>query len=169
MDALQLEHHRMNKDRFLAEHPQSPLRDEDRPDFEGLVYFAPNEDLAWTVSITEIDPEPITIATTTGEERTYTRVATVTVPIEGHDTILTLYSSGHPGFFLPFRDATSGSETYGAGRYLDLEANGDGTVTIDFNYAYAPFCAYNDAYSCALPPTENWLTVPIRAGERNAS
>ena len=71
---------------------------------------------------------------------------------------------GH-GYFLPFRDATSGKETYGAGRYLDVPRGENGQVVVDFNYAYSPYCAYGDAYSCALPPRENWLTVPIEAGE----
>jgi uncharacterized protein (DUF1684 family) len=78
---------------------------------------------------------------------------------------LTLYSTGHPGYFIPFRDQTSGDTTYGAGRYLDVEPNGDGTVTVDFNYAYNPSCVYSDGYSCPLPPIENWLKVPIEAGE----
>jgi uncharacterized protein (DUF1684 family) len=89
----------------------------------------------------------------------------VNLPIGEGTVRLTLLSTGHERLFLPFRDATSGSETYGAGRYLDLEAPGNGTVTIDFNLAYNPFCAYRSSYSCALAPTENWLTVPIEAGE----
>jgi uncharacterized protein (DUF1684 family) len=79
---------------------------------------------------------------------------------------LQLYDTGHPGLFLPFRDATSGRETYGGGRYLDIQPNDDGTVTLDFNLAYSPFCAYSDGYSCALPPTENWMSVRIEAGEK---
>jgi uncharacterized protein (DUF1684 family) len=71
--------------------------------------------------------------------------------------------------FLPMRDATSGQETYGAGRYLEPELIAQGTVDVDFNYLYNPFCAYNPGYSCPLPPTENWLKVPIRAGEKNYS
>jgi uncharacterized protein (DUF1684 family) len=67
--------------------------------------------------------------------------------------------------FLPFRDATSGNESYGAGRYLDVEPGRDGRVQSDFNLAYNPYCAYNDAFSCPLSPSENWLRVPIRAGE----
>ena len=79
---------------------------------------------------------------------------------------LALYATpGHEGYFLPFRDATSGRETYGAGRYLDLAPPHDGKVTVDFNLAYNPYCAYSDSFSCALPPVENWLQVPIRAGE----
>ncbi len=69
--------------------------------------------------------------------------------------------------FVPFKDATNGAETYGAGRYLDIPAADDGTYDLDFNLSYAPFCAYSPSYSCPLPPRENWLTVRIEAGERN--
>ena len=69
--------------------------------------------------------------------------------------------------FVPFRDATSGKETYGAGRYLEVESPGpDGRVRVDFNAAYNPYCAYNPDWSCPIPPGENWLSVPIRAGEK---
>ena len=87
--------------------------------------------------------------------------------VEAQEVSLVLYDTGHPGYFVPYRDATSGDETYGAGRYLDIDPNPDGTVTIDFNLAYNPLCAYSDAFSCPLPPVENWLAVPIRAGERD--
>jgi hypothetical protein len=82
---------------------------------------------------------------------------------------VTLYASDEThDLFLPFRDATSGRETYGAGRYLEVEPPGpDGGVEIDLNYAYNPYCAYNPEWSCPIPPGENWLTVPIRAGERS--
>ena len=90
----------------------------------------------------------------------------MTLEIAGRRQALSLFDTGHPGLFLPFRDTTSGRETYGGGRYLDLDPNEDGTVTIDFNLAYSPFCAYNDGYSCALPPAENWMQVPIEAGEK---
>ena len=77
------------------------------------------------------------------------------------------------GFFLSFRDATSGSETYGAGRYLldtaksaDLGTDRDGRLILDFNFSYQPSCSYDPRWSCPLPPRENWLSIPIRAGER---
>jgi len=73
---------------------------------------------------------------------------------------------GEKDLFIIFKDATSGKETYGAGRYLDLDRHGD-EIVIDFNYAYNPYCAYNPDWSCPLPPAENWLKVPIRAGEKN--
>lgn len=71
-----------------------------------------------------------------------------------------------PSLFIPFRDQTSGQETYGSGRYIDLAENTSGIYTLDFNRAYNPYCAYNDTYSCPLPPAENTLAVPIRAGEK---
>ena len=71
---------------------------------------------------------------------------------------------------MPFRDATSGKESYGAGRYLDLEAEtdrtADGLWILDFNEAYNPWCAYSKNYVCPFTPPENWLTVPVRAGEK---
>jgi uncharacterized protein (DUF1684 family) len=77
------------------------------------------------------------------------------------------------GLFLPFRDATNGHGTFGGGRYLLDTRKGadlgtvDGRLIVDFNFAYNPSCAYNDVWHCPLPPVENWLQVPIRAGERS--
>ncbi len=166
MDTVALLDHRHQKDEAFAHSPQSPIPPEDRPGFAGLDYFDPNPDLAFTLDVTPGDGAELTIATTDGRERTYRRAGAVRFAVDGQEAELTLYATGHPGYFVPFRDATSGKESYGAGRYLDLEPNADGTVTLDFNYAYNPFCAYDEAYSCPLPPGENWLRVPIRAGER---
>ena len=69
--------------------------------------------------------------------------------------------------FVPFRDATSGKETYGAARYLDIEEKPAEEHVLDFDLAYNPYCAYSDDYVCPFPPRENWLTIPIRAGEKN--
>ncbi len=158
---------RDEKDRFFKLAPQSPLPENDRHDFTGLSYFEPSGDFVFTVDLEPVEPTDVQISTTTGDERTYKRVATATITVRGEDATLALYSSGHEDLFLPFRDTTSGSETYGAGRYIDVTPTDDGTAVIDFNYAYAPFCAYNERYSCALPPPENWMSVAIRAGERN--
>jgi uncharacterized protein (DUF1684 family) len=159
--------HREEKDQFFKLAPQSPLPEHDRHGFSGLSYFEPDEDLVFNIDLKTVESTNIQISTTTGDARTYKRVATATITVDGEDATIALYSSGHEGLFLPFRDATSGSETYGAGRYVDVIPNEDGTALIDFNYAYAPFCAYSDRYSCALPPQENWMSVAIRAGERN--
>ena len=76
-----------------------------------------------------------------------------------------LFSDPH-GFFLPFADALAGKETYGASRYLEPEQLPNGRVLVDFNYAYNPYCVYNELFSCPLTPIENRLKVPIRAGEK---
>jgi uncharacterized protein (DUF1684 family) len=105
--------------------------------------------------------------TTKGREQVYNRYGVVHFQVDGQAAQVTLYASeGSHELFVPFRDATSGKETYGAGRYLDLHKRGD-EIVIDFNYAYNPYCAYNPDWSCPLPPAENWLKVPIRAGEKS--
>jgi uncharacterized protein (DUF1684 family) len=166
MDTTELSAYRANKDEYLRTDHHSPIPREYREGFGGLPYFDWDPDLVFTVPVGPGDGSPTTIATSDGTERVYHHAGVVRLPIGDREVSLTLYNTGHPGFFLPFRDTTSGDETYGSGRYLDIEPNEDGTVTIDFNLAYSPFCAYNDRYSCALPPVGNWLTVPIEAGEK---
>ena len=166
MNADALAEFRRTKDRFFASSPQSPIDRQERAEFQGLNYFDHRADLVFTVPVEPGDGSEVVVGTSDGAERSYHRAGNVTIPIAAADVRLALYSTGHPGFFLPFRDATSGKATYGAGRYLDLAPHPDGTVTIDFNLAYNPFCAYTDGYSCALPPPENWLTVAVEAGER---
>jgi uncharacterized protein (DUF1684 family) len=166
MDATQLAAYRASKDEYLRNDHHSPIPDQYRDRFERLPYFDHNPDLVFTITVEPGDGTQVTIATSDGAQRTYHHAGVVHLPIADEEVSLGLYDTGHPGFFLPFRDASSGKETYGAGRYLDLQPNEDGTVTIDFNLAYSPHCAYNDGYSCALPPASNWLTVPIEAGEK---
>ena len=86
--------------------------------------------------------------------------------MEGQAQALQVYKSEEQdALFLPFADQTTGSESYGAGRYLDPEEEADGTIPLDFNLAYNPYCAYNEQWSCPLPPRENRLAVRIEAGE----
>lgn len=158
---------RKHKDEFFRDSHHSPLPHELRHGFEGLNYFDPNPDLVYTLPIQEADGAELNVGTTDGAIRVYHRAAKVSFEVNGEEATLSLFDTGHPGWFLPFRDSTSGKQTYGAGRYLDLEPNEDGTVTIDFNYAYNPSCVYDEAYSCPLPPPENWLQVSIEAGEQN--
>lgn len=158
---------RSEKDVFFGDSHQSPLPHDRRHGFGGLDYYQANDDLVFTLPVQPGDGAELRIATTDGDERVYRRAGLVEFEVDNERVQLALYDTGQPGYFLPFRDATSGSETYGAGRYLDLEANEDGTVTIDFNYAYNPSCVYDEAYSCPLPPPENWLKVPLRAGEKD--
>jgi uncharacterized protein (DUF1684 family) len=112
--------------------------------------------------------EEFTIQTSTDDELTYYRIGTVEFEIGGEAATLAVYKSPHhDDLFLPFRDATSGQETYGAGRYLEPVELGGGKLLVDFNLAYNPYCAYSEHYSCPLPPLENWLKLPIRAGEQD--
>lgn len=167
----ELDEFRAAKDAFLRDHPQSPLTSEQRPAFGGLAYFdeAPALVVRGVLEEPE-DPAEFAIPTSTGQEQAYRRAGVLRCELAGQPAGLTLLArvGGHAhDLFLPFRDATSGRESYPAGRYLDVPAPGeDRQVTVDFNYAYNPYCAYNDQYSCPLPPPENWLQVPVRAGER---
>ena len=106
----------------------------------------------------------------------FSRIGWVNFAVEGAEQRLAVFwlNEYSGGIFIPFRDASSGKETYGGGRYLwdsakgaDLGSDGDALV-LDFNYAYHPSCVYDERWSCPLAPQENWLTVPIAAGERLA-
>jgi uncharacterized protein (DUF1684 family) len=159
-----LARHRRNKDRWLAAAPDSPVAGDDS--FDGLDYYDEDPSLRFHVRPEPADGADVTIETSDGRERTYTRDLIAQVEIDGREVAITLYGTPH-GLFLPFRDATSGSETYGGGRYLDVgEQRSDGTLQIDFNLAYNPFCAYDDRYSCPIPPADNHLDVAVRAGEK---
>ena len=104
--------------------------------------------------------------TSTGDVQSYIRYGRFQFEVEGEKTELTLYASDH-GYFLPFVDSQAGDVTYGAGRYLDPDPAHDGKFLIDFNLAYNPYCAYNEMWSCPIPPAENRLKVAIKAGEKN--
>ncbi len=158
---------RAEKDDFFAHDHRAPLTHEQQHGFKGLDYFDENPLLVIRAKIDRaVQPGEVRMATTKGEEQVYRRFGVVHFTVDDVAAQVTLYASAASHeLFLPFRDATSGKETYGAGRYLDLHAQGD-EVVIDFNYAYNPNCAYNPDWSCPLPPAENWLKVPIRAGEK---
>lgn len=158
---------RQMKDDFFARDPHSPLTSEQKDDFEGLRYFPENEALRLQVTVEEFpEQEQLQLQTSTGDVQQYTRFGRFEFNVEGEDAALTIYTNDH-GFFLPFVDALAGEVTYGAGRYLEPELLPNGEFLIDFNMAYNPFCAYNEAYSCPIPPAENRLKVPVRAGEMN--
>ena len=161
-----LEHVRRQKDQFFQTDQQSPLTPDQQQTFHGLRYFPGNPALRFTLKVEEFpEKSEIVMQTSTGETRQYVRYGTVSFPIDGQQATLTIYATEH-GFFLPFTDALAGEETYAAGRYLDPVVLEDGRLLIDFNLAYNPYCAYNDAWSCPITPLENRLKVPIRAGEK---
>lgn len=164
------------KDRLFADHPSTPIAVPDRPSFSGLAYWPYRPELALMARF-ERDPEaqaPHVPRSGDGAQIPFTRIGWVSFTVAGEPCRLSVlwineYSGG---IFIPFRDATSGSSTYGGGRYLwdsakgaDLGSDGDELV-LDFNFAYHPSCVYDARWSCPLAPPENRLTVPIEAGER---
>ncbi|UPV76316.1 DUF1684 domain-containing protein (plasmid) [Halorussus limi] len=164
---------RAEKDDYFAEHPQSPIPDDERDSFEGLDHFPIDEAFRFTLALREHDEkERVTVSTSTEGEREYLRWGEFRFEVDGEEATLQAYKTDREDarLWVPFRDATSGEETYGAGRYLDLEPadhrTDDGEWVVDFNEAYNPTCAYSDRYECPLPPTENWLEVAIEAGEK---
>lgn len=163
----QLDAFRAAKDRFFKEHPQSPLTDAQRAGFGGLRYFPERPDLRLALTVEPLAQEStIVMQTSTGDRQSYRRLGRLRFAVDGQEAALTLFADEAGGLFLPFADALAGSETYGAGRYLEPEPLADGRVLIDFNLAYNPYCAYNDDWSCPITPPENRLRVAIRAGER---
>jgi uncharacterized protein len=170
---------RAEKDSFFGSDPDSPIPTDERGSaFHGLRYYPP--DLAYRV-VAEVvpfaEPEIVPLGSTTGDVRPQVRYAELQFTLDGRQHRLIAFKDpdvdpDEPAdLFVPFRDTTSGAETYGAGRYLETEehvhGDDDRHAMLDFNLAYSPWCSYNPAYSCTLPPPENRLDVPVRAGERS--
>ncbi len=167
---------RQERDRSFKFGPDSPLQADQKVQFKGLDYYPPNPALRFTLKLNRYPvPQRVRIGTNTGEIRTGLRYAYFEFEVERQSCRLQVYrlddppTQGPPLLFIPFRDTTSESETYGAGRYIDLSENTSGIYDLDFNRAYNPSCAYGKGFSCPVPPEENRIAVPIRAGERKYS
>ena len=166
---------RATKDRFFgSRYPGSPIPSEQRDRFETLDYFPPDPAYRFELDIHEHkEKKALRMTYTKGEERDFLRWGEFRFKVGDQEQTLQVYKSNpaEQRLFIPFRDATSGKETYGAGRYLDLEPDRsqtpEGKWLLDFNRAYNPWCVYSKDYTCPLVPAENWLEVPIRAGEKN--
>ena len=172
LDAI--EGFRLDKDDFFKTQPGSPIPMAERDDFDGLPYYAVDEALVLDglrlEPYTGGEPSTFQIPTSDGKLRPARRAGVLRFELEGATRQLTGYTfeggEDDGSLFVPFLDATSGTETYGAGRYLDLEPEDDGTYTLDFNQAYHPSCVYDPRFSCPLTPAENRLPIRIEAGER---
>ncbi len=166
---------RADKDEFFKTSHGSPIPEAERPAFTGLPYFDIDESLAFDglalEQYTGGEPTSFAIPTSDGKLRPAERAGTFAFAVGSVTVKLTAYTFENDrsgAVFVPFIDGTSGTESYGAGRYLDLEPDADGTYTIDFNLAYHPSCVYDIKFSCPLTPAENRLPVRIEAGERLA-
>ncbi len=164
----QLTDYRALKDQMFRSSHQSPLAPEQRKDFSGLKYFDENPSLRIETKLEKYPkPERVQMATSTGHVAEYLKYGFVKFTLQGKSQTLQIYKSpDQDELFLPFMDETTGKETYGSGRYLDVREQRDRTIVLDFNMAYSPYCAYNEHWSCPIPPRENRLTVRIEAGEK---
>ncbi len=164
---------RIDKNEEFMDPETSPLMSEDIPGFRGLNYYWPEASLRFSVPfVAEVKPDTIDLVKRKGDVVKYLQKGTVSFRYQ--DAIHTLAVFGpvdtaaHDDYlWLPFYDATSGTETYPGGRYLDLEVDEAGMVDLDFNFAYNPLCDYNhEKYNCTLPSEGNRLDVAITAGEK---
>jgi uncharacterized protein (DUF1684 family) len=146
----------------------SPLTERQKEHFVPLDYFDENPDLVFIVDVDrDVPTDPVSLPTTTGTTKEYFPFGRVSFEVDGQPATLMVYREPDRGrLIIPFRDGTCGSEVYGAGRTVDPQERPDGRLSLDFNYAYGPYCQYNDNWVCTIPPMENWLKVQIRAGEK---
>jgi uncharacterized protein (DUF1684 family) len=166
----ELRYERSMKDQFMARHRESPFVAEAVPGFEGLQYF--EIDLKYRVPA-KLErrgiPEEAYLRTNRDGQATMRYIGDLCFQLGGRSLRLRVYHAGEgvgTSVFVPFRDSTSGTESYGPGRYLTFELNENDEYDLDFNRAFNPYCAYTDAYECGFPPAENDLPVPVRAGEK---
>ncbi len=158
---------RSDKDSYLKKDTASPI--EDQVKFIGLKYFEVNSAYKITGKIDRVTSgQTINITMSGGDVEEYEAYGNVSFEIEGVKCTLKIFKTPEGNLFLPFKDLTSNKETYGAGRYLDFGVNEvtDNQIMIDFNKAYHPYCAYNQTFTCPVPPAENTLNLAVKAGER---
>ena len=155
---------------MLRTAPTSPVPAAARDTLLPLAYFPPDESYRVPAGV---EPgargQALDVPTSTGQKRRMDVVGTLEFTLKGQRLKLTAFveeGSNGDRLFVPFTDQTSGRESYGGGRYLDLDKSTTGIYIVDFNTAYNPYCAYNSTYDCPVPPPENRLAIAVRAGER---
>lgn len=158
---------------YFADPEKSPLTAADRADFKGLPFYEVQETYRVEAKfVATPNFESFAMKTTTDRAPMYRKYGEAHFSIDGKDYVLSLYQNMdllkrmpfYNKLFVPFKDLSNGKGSYSGGRYLDVDIPKDDTVVLDFNKAYAPYCAYNYKYSCPIPPSENHLQVAIEAG-----
>src|ERR1700694_1835518 len=168
---------RERREHLFLDHPQSPLPAADRSAAPAPQYFDYDPALRILAAVEPLQAEDVALPASQPEEFRATKIGSARFQLHDAECALGVYwlvgYSG--GIFVSFRDATSGAETYGAGRYLldtaksaDLGTDG-GRLVLNFNFAYQPSCSYDPMWSCPLAPRENWLAAEAGAGERSPS
>jgi uncharacterized protein (DUF1684 family) len=162
---------RATKDQSFRNDPDSPIPADKKGTLLPLAYFPIDESYAVPASLEPFEQRTrIQVPTSTGKIRDIERIGALKFFLKGQQLRLTAFRElDDPRanrLFVPFSDLTSGTETYQAGRYMELDPTPTGIYVVDFNVAYNPYCYYSPEYDCPYPPKENRLTVPVRAGER---
>ncbi|HYY44893.1 MAG TPA: DUF1684 domain-containing protein [Actinomycetota bacterium] len=165
---------RLTRRRLYTQHPQSPVPPSQRASYEGPHYFPYDRTRRVLAHIEEAEPRRYELPSSTDEPFFFTRFGAAVFELDGRNHSLGLYwlDTYGGGLFLPFHDASSGTETYGAGRYLlDTVKGADlgserGELVLDFNFSYQPSCSYDPRWGCPLAPPENRLDIAVTAGER---
>ena len=159
---------------FFKNHPRSPLLPKEKSHFRGLKYYPVDSRYFFSGKIERFvlninNPNYYaTFLTNKGMNKRYIRYGKFRFHLDGKDWVIELYKSILSDYlFIPFKDLTNGEETYEGGRYIDAEILDGYQMILNFNMAYQPLCAYNDKFTCAIPPRENHLAVEIKAGEKN--
>jgi len=164
---------RIEKNEQFTNPETSPLPVAEIDGFEGLNYYFPKAELYFeTPFLAAAGTDTVSLAKRKGNVVKYIRRGQVAFTYEEQEFTLPVFGPVDTAqgnyLWLPFTDTTSGKETYGGGRYLDITLDGEGIVKLDFNYAYNPLCDYNaQKYNCALPPTESHLDFAVAAGEKS--
>ena len=157
---------RKEKDELFGTQKESPLRQEQKSAFQGLKYFPEDPKFHVQASLEKVDNELINVKTSAGDTEAYKRYGKLKFSLDGREHSLNAYQSADSShLFLPVMDGTNHSETYHDGRYVEIEDD-NGKVDLDFNYAYNPYCAYNENFRCPITPEENTLDVEIKAGKK---
>ena len=167
-----LQKERAAKDEAFRRQIEKPVPADRQQTYLPLKYFPVDPAYAVTASFTPAPTRtPLQMPTSTGKLRNMEKVGTLAFTLKGRAQSLGAFvevGDTPNRLFVPFTDLTSGTETYPAGRYLELSRNVTGIYVIDFNRAFHPYCYYNDSYDCPYPPPSNRLPIPVRAGEKLA-
>jgi uncharacterized protein (DUF1684 family) len=158
---------RAAKDAEFQRNPD-PIPEDKKAEFLPLAYFPIDPEYAVPAALKpSSDATIVEMITSTGAIRKMRRAGTLEFLLKDQPLKLTAFvEPGSRTLFVPFSDKTSGTETYGAGRFMDLTPRANNVYVVDFNRAYIPYCYYNYSFECPLPPPENRLEIPVRAGER---
>lgn len=168
-----IQSHRNDLNTQFKDKEHSPLTPQDRKKFKALAFFPIDSTYRVTATFTRAaDTPPFKMKTSTDRLPEYQLYGTLTFDLHGKKQVLEVYQSLRlrvqekysNNLFLPFTDETSGAESYGGGRYLDVKIPKGNTLVLDFNKAYNPYCAYSYRYSCPIPPAQNHIQFPVKAG-----